>query len=107
MEVRHTFASVLKECTRITSDRCKEIKMLQQLVQGGGDPSMISRIKDQKQEEEQMRELKRMREKYFDALLSRKNAILAKRSILSNTKLQAEKVREEVTSHFNQYCDKF
>lgn len=74
---------------------------VRQLIEGGSDPSMISRLEDQKKQEERMREMKRVQEKHSSALLSREDAILAKQLSLSDVKLQAERVRKEVTLHSN------
>jgi hypothetical protein len=61
---------------------------------------MISRFEEQKKQEERMQEMKMLQERHLSALQSREDAILAKQLLVNNSKLQAEKVRKEVTLHF-------
>ncbi|KAH0947698.1 hypothetical protein HN011_005557 [Eciton burchellii] len=94
-DIRHTFASVLREYTRVTYDKRKEDEILRWLTEGGNDPLTISRFEDQKRREEHIQNARRMQEKRLSALLSHEEAFLAKQVSLRDIKLQAEMVREE------------
>lgn len=66
------------------------------MTEGGSDPAVISRLEEQKRQEERLWDMKRMQEKRLNALLSREDAFLAKQLSLHDVKLQAETVRKEV-----------
>lgn len=130
VEIRQTFSSVLRKCAHIVNNERKEIEMyfsriyteylfnifmsrchfglnlisvrLRQLTEGGNNPSVIWRLEEQKKQEERIQEMKMMQERHLSALQSREDAILAKQLLVNNSKLQAEKVRKEVTHCFTQ-----
>ncbi|XP_076384409.1 uncharacterized protein LOC143262932 isoform X2 [Megalopta genalis] len=95
IEVKHTTASILRECARVITDEEKEIKKLKMLAEGGFDPSSIVRLEDEERERKKLIELSKIEEKHLLALISREGAFIAKQSLLNGCKQQAECVRKE------------
>nr|XP_033328505.1 LOW QUALITY PROTEIN: uncharacterized protein LOC117221567 [Megalopta genalis] len=95
IEVKHTTASILRECARVITDEEKEIKKLKMLAEGGFDPSSIVRLEEEERERKKLIELSKVEEKHLLALISREGAFIAKQSLLNGCKQQAECVRKE------------
>ncbi|XP_034175530.1 cilia- and flagella-associated protein 99 [Osmia lignaria lignaria] len=93
--VKHTAASTLRECARVIGNEEKEIRKLKGLLEGGLDPSAISKFEEEKRQQQKEEELLKIQEKHLLGLLTHEGAFIAKQSLLNDIKSHAESVRKE------------
>ncbi|KAK2589255.1 hypothetical protein KPH14_007816 [Odynerus spinipes] len=95
VKVKQNATSILRECARIANEELKEVTKLQKLVEGNLDPESISKLEEEKRQQEKEEEINKMQEKHLTALLTREGAYIAKKSLLNENKSYAQSVREE------------
>ncbi|KAG7211443.1 hypothetical protein KM043_010728 [Ampulex compressa] len=95
VKVKHTAASILRECARIANDEEKEVKKLKELAEGGSDPSTVSKLEEEARRLRREEEMRKIQEKHLRSLLAREDAFIAKQSVLNDVKHQAQLVRKE------------
>lgn len=95
VEIKGNITTTLREASRVIKNQEEEVKKIDYLIKGGFNKDDMDQLEEQLRKEHELKQLEIIEKNHLKGLLSREEAILAKRKLLEANKQKMEQFKEE------------